>query len=116
VKADTWKERLAAWMLVFPAEQGVPLSPEADWMAALEGALEELRETRQPIPTTLRQDVITHAHALLGALGQYDRPLGQHDVEDRFEKHLENAGIPHQYWPAAKAVFRAAENEGEWPL
>ena len=43
------EERLAAWEVVFPHQfAGIP-NVHAEWLVALEDALQELRETRRPI-------------------------------------------------------------------
>jgi hypothetical protein len=65
----TYEERLAAWAIVFPPEHdGLP-KVDAEHMAALELALQELRETRRPISDADRLHVVTAVPVLLHSLG-----------------------------------------------
>jgi hypothetical protein len=69
----TYEERLAAWAVVFPPEyDGLP-NVDAEHFTALELALQELRETRQPTSNTARLRLVVHAAEVLGALGEVEK-------------------------------------------
>jgi hypothetical protein len=55
--------RLAEWAVVFPPEVDFLPKLDAEMMTALELALQELRETRQPLPNADRQSVLTNVNA-----------------------------------------------------
>jgi hypothetical protein len=69
----TYEERLAAWAVVFPPEyDGLP-NVDAEQFTALELALQELRETRQPSSNTARLLLVVGMAELLGALGGVEK-------------------------------------------
>jgi hypothetical protein len=69
----TYEERLAAWAVIFPSKHaGIP-NVDAEHFTALELALQELRETRQPTSNTARLRLVVHAAEVLGALGEVEK-------------------------------------------